>query len=64
MKGRAWVEVEWVEQVLVLEPLRVELESGLETPLSLEVEVEQEREKGLKAERLKPGLPDQNWLVL
>ena len=66
MKGQALVEVEWVEQVLALEPLRVDPKSGLELPLSLEVEMEQE----LRVEMVKPGLPDQKrggtlrWVLL
>jgi hypothetical protein len=42
VKEQALVEVEWVVQVLALEPLRVDPESGLELPLLLEVEMEQE----------------------
>jgi hypothetical protein len=42
VKGRASAEVEQVEQASALEPLRVEPVSGLEIPLSLEVEMEQE----------------------
>ena len=42
VKEQASVEVERVEQVLALEPPRVEPESGLELPPSLGVEMEQE----------------------
>jgi len=42
VKGQALVEVEQVEQVLELEPLRVEPEPGLELPLPSEIEMGRE----------------------